>query len=387
MPDVETSLQAELAAANIRIAELENERDLWRGLAESREERLDTGNDLLAAAYARADAAEAVCNALWWERHPYSAEDATDASMAVQRKLDAWAETNRLARLDAEPQKETIMDTNFLTFNTYDVALDYARRLQYPITIKCVGLERGWGIIICQTPAEAEQALKQAMLGRKFGAAGDKVRIYGDLQPPAIPAADFDLEKAAEELRQWVDSMKVTEVDNTIYGAEPPVPAAAEFNAAIDIVAGEPPISVSRAKPLPDDDPDSSITDEEVARLSKIFPPPPDPPAASGPYRVIPNTDGVYDFIYGPDDEPYGGKMAMAFGKVRAERIADALNMQAFMATKIETLSGLLREVLAGRGIHTAAQAKCFVVELDPDLHQRIKAELKEKDDATRQES
>ena len=118
------------------------------------------------------------------------------------------------------------------------------------------------------------------------------------------------------------------------------VPTAAEFNAAIDITAGE-------------------------------------PHTVSGPYRVIPNTDGVYDFIYGPDDEPYGGRMAMAFGKVRAERIADALNMQAFMATKIETLSGLLGEVLAGRGIHTAART-AFVVELSDGLVGRIRAALKE---------
>src|SRR3990167_1394498 len=64
MSDIETSLQAALATANARIAELEKERDLWRGLAESREERLDTGNDLLAAAYARADAADASLAAL-----------------------------------------------------------------------------------------------------------------------------------------------------------------------------------------------------------------------------------------------------------------------------------------------------------------------------------
>ena len=50
-----------------------------------------------------------------------------------------------------------------------------------------------------------------------------------------------------------------------------------------------------------------------------------------------------------------------------AQRIADALNMQAFMATKIETLSGLLGEVLEQIDDETNYR-----------LAERIRAELKE---------
>ena len=128
------------------------------------------------------------------------------------------------------------------------------------------------------------------------------------------------------------------------------VPTAAEFNAALDIVAGATGVGSSHGEPYP-------------------------VPAASGPYRVETAWDNLV-IVY--HNGTFLEHLAFTNDRESAKRVADALNMQAYMATKIETLRGLLGEVLAGRGIHTGAQAKCLVVELDPDLHQRIKAAVEQ---------
>lgn len=50
-------------------------------------------------------------------------------------------------------------------------------------------------------------------------------------------------------------------------------------------------------------------------------------PSVDGPYRVIHGTDDLW-YVYGRDDVPYGGRQAMCYHRVQAERIAAALNAQ-----------------------------------------------------------
>jgi len=98
--------------------------------------------------------------------------------------------------------------------------------------------------------------------------------------------------------------------------------------------------------------------------------------AASGPYRVgIGSKDGKSNFyiVHRYDDEV---EISRSDHAIDALRIADALNMRNYMAAKIETLSGLLSEVLAWNDGNWPVGTE------PPDIVatlERIRAALKEK--------
>ena len=77
------------------------------------------------------------------------------------------------------------------TFSAYAPALAYLRRVEYPIVIKASGLAAGKGVILPETPAEAEDALHQIMIERQFGAAGDEVLIEERLTGPEVSLLAF----------------------------------------------------------------------------------------------------------------------------------------------------------------------------------------------------
>ena len=63
------------------------------------------------------------------------------------------------------------------TKDTIDAGLAYLEAQSLPIVLKADGLAAGKGVIIAQTLAEAESALKEMLLDAKFGAASNKVVI------------------------------------------------------------------------------------------------------------------------------------------------------------------------------------------------------------------
>ncbi len=91
-------------------------------------------------------------------------------------------------------------------FTDYGAALAYLQQLDGPVVVKADGLAAGKGVLVCETRAEAENALKQIMVERAFGAAGDKVLIETRLEGeeasllafcdgatvvPMLPARDY----------------------------------------------------------------------------------------------------------------------------------------------------------------------------------------------------
>ncbi len=91
-------------------------------------------------------------------------------------------------------------------FTDYDAALAYLRQLDGPVVVKADGLAAGKGVLVCDTRVEAEAALKQIMVDRAFGAAGDRVLIEtrlageeasllafcdGTTVTPMLPARDY----------------------------------------------------------------------------------------------------------------------------------------------------------------------------------------------------
>lgn len=62
-------------------------------------------------------------------------------------------------------------------FSDYELAKKYLDSVDHDVVIKADGLAAGKGVIIPQTRQEAYAALKEIMLDREFGSAGDKVVI------------------------------------------------------------------------------------------------------------------------------------------------------------------------------------------------------------------
>ncbi|HTB80472.1 MAG TPA: phosphoribosylamine--glycine ligase [Opitutaceae bacterium] len=62
-------------------------------------------------------------------------------------------------------------------FSEVAPALAYLRTRQIPIVIKADGLAAGKGVIVAQTPAEAEAAVRDMLEGGKFGASGRQILI------------------------------------------------------------------------------------------------------------------------------------------------------------------------------------------------------------------
>jgi phosphoribosylamine--glycine ligase len=79
-------------------------------------------------------------------------------------------------------KKYNIPTAAYETFEHYEDAMAYLHKQGAPIVIKADGLAAGKGVIVAQTVAEAEDALKEIMVDKVFGAAGTHVVIEEFLQ-------------------------------------------------------------------------------------------------------------------------------------------------------------------------------------------------------------
>ena len=70
-----------------------------------------------------------------------------------------------------------IPTAGYATFTAVDPALAYLRERGAPIVVKADGLAAGKGVIVAQTLAEAEAAVRDMLAGNAFGAAGHRVVI------------------------------------------------------------------------------------------------------------------------------------------------------------------------------------------------------------------
>lgn len=62
-------------------------------------------------------------------------------------------------------------------FHEVNPALDYLRTRSAPIVIKADGLAAGKGVVVAQSLAEAEAAVRDMLAGNKFGSAGSRILI------------------------------------------------------------------------------------------------------------------------------------------------------------------------------------------------------------------
>ncbi len=74
-------------------------------------------------------------------------------------------------------QRHDIPTAAYATFTEIDAALTYLHEQGAPIVIKADGLAAGKGVIVAETIAQAEEAIKDMLSGNAFGEAGCKVVI------------------------------------------------------------------------------------------------------------------------------------------------------------------------------------------------------------------
>lgn len=74
-------------------------------------------------------------------------------------------------------KKYNIPTAGYENFDSPEAAMEYLETSKYPIVLKADGLALGKGVLICNTKDEAMAGVKELMLDKKFGSAGNTIVI------------------------------------------------------------------------------------------------------------------------------------------------------------------------------------------------------------------
>ena len=74
-------------------------------------------------------------------------------------------------------KKYHIPTAAYENFDNAEDALNYLKTASFPIVLKADGLALGKGVLICNTPEEAQEGVKSIMLDKQFGTAGNRMVI------------------------------------------------------------------------------------------------------------------------------------------------------------------------------------------------------------------
>jgi phosphoribosylamine--glycine ligase len=88
-------------------------------------------------------------------------------------------------------EKYHIPTARYQTFTDMDAALAYVRSQGAPIVVKADGLALGKGVIVAQSVAEAEDAVRAMMADKKFGQAGTRLVIEECMTGPEVTVLAF----------------------------------------------------------------------------------------------------------------------------------------------------------------------------------------------------
>lgn len=84
-----------------------------------------------------------------------------------------------------------IPTADYAVFSDPKAALDYLKTARYPIVVKADGLALGKGVLIPQTFAEAEAAVKSIMEDKVFGTSGNEIVVEEFLTGPEVSVLAF----------------------------------------------------------------------------------------------------------------------------------------------------------------------------------------------------
>lgn len=88
-------------------------------------------------------------------------------------------------------KKYGIPTAEYEIFETYEDALGYVENCKIPVVLKADGLALGKGVLICKTREEAIDGVKEMMLDKKFGSAGNKIVVEEFLEGPEVSVLSF----------------------------------------------------------------------------------------------------------------------------------------------------------------------------------------------------
>ena len=88
-------------------------------------------------------------------------------------------------------KKYNVPTADYETFSDYDKALAYVQTCKIPVVLKADGLALGKGVLICKTREEAIDGVKEMMLDKKFGTAGNKIVVEEFLEGPEVSCLAF----------------------------------------------------------------------------------------------------------------------------------------------------------------------------------------------------
>lgn len=74
-------------------------------------------------------------------------------------------------------KKYNIPTASYETFDDPEKALHYLKTVKFPVVLKADGLALGKGVLICNTPEEARDGVKEIMMDKHFGSAGNSMVI------------------------------------------------------------------------------------------------------------------------------------------------------------------------------------------------------------------
>ena len=128
-----------------------------------------------------------------------------------ERNIPAFGPDKAAARIEGSKvfsknlmRRYRIPTAEYRVFDGAEEALSYVRSAPCPLVVKADGLALGKGVLICQTPQEAAEAVNTIMKDGKFGASGKQIVVEEFLQGPEVSVLCFSDGKT---LRPMVSSM------------------------------------------------------------------------------------------------------------------------------------------------------------------------------------
>lgn len=110
-------------------------------------------------------------------------------------------------------RRYNIPTASYQAFDDVDAALAYVREAKCPIVVKADGLALGKGVLICQTNAEAVEAVTGMMCAGRFGASGNRVVIEEFLQGPEVSVLCFTDGTAIRPMVSGMDHKRALDGD------------------------------------------------------------------------------------------------------------------------------------------------------------------------------
>ena len=106
-----------------------------------------------------------------------------------------------------------IPTARYESFEDMDAALAYLETVPMPAVVKADGLALGKGVVIARTRAEAREAVRAMMEGKRFGKSGERIVIEEYLEGPEVSVLSFTDGKTLVPMVSSMDHKRAGEGD------------------------------------------------------------------------------------------------------------------------------------------------------------------------------